>query len=99
MEIKLTDICEGRKSNISPRSQKLLLASLGDLERHAGTDAGEHPGVVVHDVDGFTHDLPALVSASAPSRSQKRIVSGNTGGAANLHCQVPAGAAAQQVAD
>ena len=42
------------------QGQELLLASLRDLERHPGTQAGEHPGVVVHNGDGFTHDLSAL---------------------------------------
>ena len=42
------------------QGQELLLASLRDLERHPGTQAGEHPGVVVHNDDGFTRDLSAL---------------------------------------
>ena len=42
------------------QGQELLLASLRDLERHSGTQAGEHLGVVVHNGDGFAHDLSAL---------------------------------------
>ena len=53
------DLWREKSQTLLQQVRNVLIASLGDMERHPAARLVNKSGVV-QDVDGFTHDLPAL---------------------------------------